>query len=107
MTKVFIVLFSCLSQFCFCQSSIEIQVDSTQNSYAILKVNWNSKMMYILYEDGTEKEFKVGEFLAPFSTKKELEILMSKLSSLKKEGYLLVDSFDHRQFKCFVLSKKK
>ena len=97
MRKLFILI--CLQVFShLCYSQEDRQQpkpkDSTifSISYAIMRVNWNSRNIYTHYEDGKIEQSKaIFSQLSP-TADEEIAILMERFIHLNKEGYLLVDS---------------
>jgi hypothetical protein len=96
----------CFSRFSFGQESIKEQADSTQNSYAILQVDWSTKKMHLLYEDGSGKVFSEGNIFKSYSVDERINLLMKRFSALRKEGYNLIDSFEQQGLNCFVFQKR-
>lgn len=90
---------------CFANSKL----DSLKEEYAILQYNTTSKLIRVYFEDGSKKEYpvSVSESISTYSNEKLTIVLMKQFSALKKEGYILIDSFDDKPWINFVFIKSK
>jgi hypothetical protein len=91
----------------YSQDVVVPQQDSLISRYAILRVNWDTKNIYIHYQDAEKKDYKTtfGPFLSTLAYDEEMNILMEKFSYLNKEGYTLINSFERNKMNFFVFIK--
>jgi hypothetical protein len=107
MKTIMAVVFISVALKAYSQEKVHLTSDTTKNKYAILRMNWNSKEFYIKFEDGT-RDYKssFGNLFTTLSYDDESTILMDIFTRLKKEGYILIDSFDRNTLNFFLFIKR-